>query len=131
MTVYERGRASDRDRPGAVAPERYGPLPIRRAVAGRNCGANVARGSLVILPGYDTNVIEALVAASNEKIPSPPTAPSSTSGDGHFDVGALVSERFAFDEIDDACAALAAGKISGRAILDFVKLTARAIRGKR
>jgi Zn-dependent alcohol dehydrogenase len=39
--------------------------------------------------------------------------------DGRLDLDALVTERFAIDEINDACAALAAGKISGRAILEF------------
>jgi len=39
--------------------------------------------------------------------------------DGRLDLDSLVTERFALDEINDACAALEAGKISGRAILEF------------
>ena len=39
--------------------------------------------------------------------------------DGSLDLDALVTERFAIDEINDACAALSAGKIAGRAILQF------------
>jgi Zn-dependent alcohol dehydrogenase len=39
--------------------------------------------------------------------------------DGRLDLDALVTERFAIDDINEACAALAAGKISGRAILEF------------
>lgn len=39
--------------------------------------------------------------------------------DGRLDLDALVTERFALDEINEACDALAAGRISGRAIIDL------------
>ena len=39
--------------------------------------------------------------------------------DGRLDLDALVTERFALDDINEACDALAAGKISGRAIIDL------------
>jgi Zn-dependent alcohol dehydrogenase len=38
---------------------------------------------------------------------------------GHLDLGSLVTQRFAIDEINEATAALEQGKISGRAILEF------------
>ena len=39
--------------------------------------------------------------------------------DGDLDLDALVTERFGIDQINEATAALAAGKIAGRAILEF------------
>ena len=39
--------------------------------------------------------------------------------DGRLDLDALVTERFALDDINQACAALAAGEIAGRAIIDL------------
>ena len=39
--------------------------------------------------------------------------------DGDLDLDALVTERFGIDQINEALAALAAGKIAGRAILEF------------
>ena len=39
--------------------------------------------------------------------------------DGDLDLDALVTERFGIDQINEATAALAAGKIAGRAILEL------------
>jgi len=41
--------------------------------------------------------------------------------EGRLDLDALVTERFSIDEINEACAALTEGRISGRAILDFTR----------
>ena len=39
--------------------------------------------------------------------------------DGHLDLDAMVTERYAIDDINEACRALGAGEINGRAILEF------------
>ena len=39
--------------------------------------------------------------------------------DGELDLGALVTERFTIDQINEATTALANGEIFGRAILEF------------
>ena len=40
---------------------------------------------------------------------------------GKLDLNALVTQRFTLDQINDAVAALEAGSIQGRAILEFDK----------
>jgi Zn-dependent alcohol dehydrogenase len=40
---------------------------------------------------------------------------------GRLDLEAMVTERFGIEQINEACAALAEGRIAGRAILDFTR----------
>lgn len=41
--------------------------------------------------------------------------------EGVLDLDTLVTQRFAMHEVNEACAALAAGEIAGRAVLDFTR----------
>ena len=38
---------------------------------------------------------------------------------GHLDLEALITDRYSFDEINEATTALQEGKIAGRAIMEF------------